>query len=190
MLDDNGRGLGKYFSDDMYLTIFKSVIGDTVNAFRPSSIVLQYGADSLSCDCLGAFNLSIVAHERVNFVRSFNVPLLVLGRGGYTIKDVSRCWTYETAVLVGAGIPDELPATVYDPFFKDSHWKLHPPLTGKIENLNSPTSLQRITINIRNKLRYLQGAPSVAMQEIPPDLQGLLMEENRTAEERGEERQQ
>jgi hypothetical protein len=198
-LDDNGRGLGKYFSinvplldgidDDMYLTIFKSVIGDTVNAFRPSSIVLQCGADSLGCDRLGAFNLSIAAHgECVNFVRSFNVPLLVLGGGGYTIKNVSRCWTYETAVLVGAGIPDELPATVYDPFFEDSHWKLHPPLTGKIENLNSPASLQRITINIRNKLRYLQGAPSVVMQEIPPDLQGLLMDENRTAEERGEER--
>lgn len=197
-LDDNGSGNGKHFclnvplqdgiDDDMYLTIFKTVIDDTVTAFRPSSIVLQCGADSLGCDRLGAFNLSIAAHgECVNFVRKYNVPLLVVGGGGYTIKNVSRCWTYETAVLVGAAIPDELPATVYDSFFEDSQWKLHPPLTGKVDNQNSPASLQRITTSIRNKLRYLQGAPSVAMQEIPPDLQGLLGDEDRTAEEKDEE---
>ncbi|KAF7975024.1 hypothetical protein HWV62_10653 [Athelia sp. TMB] len=198
-LDDNGSGIGKHFclnvplqdgiDDDMYLTIFKTVIEDTVTAFRPTSIVLQCGADSLGCDRLGAFNLSIAAHgECVNFVRKFNVPLLVLGGGGYTIKNVSRCWTYETAVLVGAAVPDELPTTVYDSFFRDSEWKLHPPLTGKVENQNSAASLQRITISIRNKLRYLQGAPSVAMQEIPPDLEGLLADESRTPEERDEER--
>lgn len=198
-LDDNGASLGKHFclnvplqdgiDDDMYLTIFKTVIEDTVTAFRPTSIVLQCGADSLGCDRLGAFNLSIAAHgECVNFVRKFNVPLLVLGGGGYTIKNVSRCWTYETAVLVGATIPDELPATAYDPFFRDSQWKLHPPLTGRVENQNSPASLQRITISIRNKLRYLQGAPSVAMQEIPPDLEGWLADEERKQEEVDEER--
>jgi histone deacetylase 3 len=198
-LDDNGSGIGKHFclnvplqdgiDDDMYLTIFKTVIEDTVTAFRPTSIVLQCGADSLGCDRLGAFNLSIAAHgECVNFVRKFNVPLLVLGGGGYTIKNVSRCWTYETAVLVGASVPDELPVTAYDPFFRDSQWKLHPPLTGKVENQNSPASLQRITVSIRNKLRYLQGAPSVAMQEIPPDLEGLLADEERTPEEKDEEK--
>ena len=198
-LDDNGANLGKHFclnvplqdgiDDEMYLTVFKTVIEDTVTAFRPTSIVLQCGADSLGCDRLGAFNLSIAAHgECVNFVRKFNVPLLVLGGGGYTIKNVSRCWTYETAVLVGAEIPDALPATVYDPFFRDSEWKLHPPLTGHVENQNSAASLQKITIGIRTKLRYLQGAPSVAMQEIPPDLEGLLADEDKTVEERDEER--
>ncbi|KAF8638887.1 hypothetical protein AX17_001940 [Amanita inopinata Kibby_2008] len=196
-LDDNGASEGKHFclnvplqdgiDDEMYLTIFKTVIDDTVTAFRPTSIVLQCGADSLGCDRLGAFNLSIAAHgECVNFVRKYNVPLLVVGGGGYTIKNVSRCWTYETSVLVGASVPDELPVTVYDPFFEDSHWKLHPPLTGKVDNQNSPASLQRITMSIRNKLRYLQGAPSVALQEIPPDLQGLLAEEERSMEEKDE----
>jgi len=48
--------------------------------------------------------------------------------------------------------------------------------------------LQKITIGIRTKLRYLQGAPSVAMQEIPPDLEGLLADEEKTVEERDEER--
>lgn len=198
-LDDNGAGLGKHFclnvplqdgiDDNMYLTIFKTVIEDTVTAFRPTAIVLQCGADSLGCDRLGAFNLSIAAHgECVNFVRKFGVPLLVVGGGGYTIKNVSRCWTYETSVLVGAAIPDELPVTIYDSFFRESQWKLHPPLTGKVENQNTVASLQRITTGIRNKLRYLQGAPSVALQEIPPDLAGWLEDESRTREEKIEEK--
>ena len=197
-LDDNGVGLGKYFSlnvplrdgidDEMYLTIFKTVIDDTVTAFRPSSIVLQCGADSLGCDRLGAFNLSIAAHgECVNFVRKFNVPLLVVGGGGYTVKNVGRCWTYETAVLVGASLPDELPRTIYDPFFRDSQWKLHPPLTGKVDNQNSPASLQRITINIRSKLRYLQGAPSVMMPELPPDLERWLEEEKKAKDKEADD---
>ncbi|KAI9457820.1 hypothetical protein BJY52DRAFT_457582 [Lactarius psammicola] len=184
-LDDNGAGLGKYFcinvplqdgiDDDMYLTVFKTVIGDTVTHFQPTSIVLQCGADSLGLDRLGAFNLSIAAHgECVNYVRTFGVPLLVVGGGGYTVKNVSRCWAYETAVLVGADIPDTLPSTIYDAYFADSGWKLHPPLTGKVDNLNSPAGLQRITVSIREKLRYLGGAPSVAMREIPPGLEEWL----------------
>jgi len=192
-LDDNGSGLGKYFclnvplqdgiDDDMYLTVFKTVIGDTVTHFQPSSIVLQCGADSLGLDRLGAFNLSIAAHgECVNYVRTFGVPLLVVGGGGYTVKNVSRCWAYETAVLVGADIPDTLPATIYDAYFADSGWKLHPPLTGKVDNLNSPAGLQRITVSIREKLRYLGGAPSVAMREIPPGLEEWLAAEEAAAE--------
>ncbi|KAI9508824.1 hypothetical protein F5148DRAFT_838181 [Russula earlei] len=192
-LDENGAGLGKYFclnvplqdgiDDDMYLTVFKTVIGDTVTHFQPTSIVLQCGADSLGLDRLGAFNLSIAAHgECVNYVRTFAVPLLVVGGGGYTVKNVSRCWAYETAVLVGADIPDTLPATIYDAYFADSGWKLHPPLTGKVDNLNSPASLQRITVSIREKLRYLGGAPSVAMREIPPGLEEWLATEEAAAE--------
>ncbi len=192
-LDDNGAGLGKYFclnvplqdgiDDDMYLTVFKTVVGDTVTHFQPTSIVLQCGADSLGLDRLGAFNLSIAAHgECVNYVRTFGVPLLVVGGGGYTVKNVSRCWAYETAVLVGADIPDTLPATIYDAYFADSGWKLHPPLTGKVDNLNSPAGLQRITVSIREKLRYLGGAPSVAMREIPPGLEEWLAAEEAAAE--------
>lgn len=42
--------------------------------------------------------------ECVAFVKSFNVPTLVLGGGGYTIRNVARCWTYETAVCLGIDI--------------------------------------------------------------------------------------
>ena len=72
------------------------------------------GADSLSGDRLGCFNLSLQGHaECVRFVRSFNVPTIVMGGGGYTMRNVARCWTLETAVVLGMEIDNVLPFNEY-----------------------------------------------------------------------------
>lgn len=34
---------------------------------------------------------------------------MFLGGGGYTVRNVARCWTYETSIIVGEEISDELP---------------------------------------------------------------------------------
>jgi len=47
--------------------------------------------------------------ECVDFVKKFNLPLLPLGGGGYTPKNVARCWALETAVAVGVQVPNEIP---------------------------------------------------------------------------------
>lgn len=196
-LSEIGGELGKYFSlnvplqdgidDESYISLFKAVIEPTITCFRPASIVLQCGADSLGCDRLGTFNLSIAAHgECVRFTKSFGLPLLVLGGGGYRQSSVARCWAYETGVLAGVNLSDDLPETTYHEFFGPDY-KLHPPLTGHIQNLNTRASLERIRVTIREKLRYLNGAPSVQMQDIPPDLGGWLGSEQRNREEREEE---
>ena len=66
----------------------------------PKAIVLQCGADSLAGDRLGVFNLSVEAHGKcVTFLKAFNLPMLVLGGGGYVIRNVARCWAHETALL-------------------------------------------------------------------------------------------
>lgn len=196
-LSEIGSDLGKYFSlnvplqdgidDESYISLFKAVMEPTITNFRPSSIVLQCGADSLGCDRLGTFNLSIAAHgECVRYIKEFGLPLLVLGGGGYRQSSVARCWAYETGVLAGVQLPDDLPPNNYYEFFGPDY-KLHPPLTGHIQNLNTKQSLERIRVTIREKLRYLNGAPSVQMQEIPPDLMGFLADEERNKEEREEE---
>ena len=90
--------------------------------YRPSAVVLQCGADSLSGDRLGVFNLSmrgqfqpdqtlyhfsltnwkLTGHANcVQFVKKFNLPLLLLGGGGYTIRNVSRAWAFETGLAAG-----------------------------------------------------------------------------------------
>jgi Deacetylases, including yeast histone deacetylase and acetoin utilization protein len=42
----------------------------------------------------------------VDFIKKFNLPLLILGGGGYTIRNVARCWTYETSVALECDIPN------------------------------------------------------------------------------------
>ena len=35
--------------------------------------------------------------------------MLVVGGGGYKIRNVSRCWAFETSLLTQQQIPDEIP---------------------------------------------------------------------------------
>mgnify|MGYP003643751748 CR=1 FL=1 len=71
-LDELGMGRGKYYSvnvplmdgvdDRTYVDLFKHVIGEVMAFYRPSCIVFQSGADSLQCDRLGCFNLTLKVH--------------------------------------------------------------------------------------------------------------------------------
>ena len=66
---DVGYGEGKGYSlnfplragidDSSFVAIFKPVISKVMERYQPEAIVLQCGADSLSGDRLGCFNLSL-----------------------------------------------------------------------------------------------------------------------------------
>lgn len=177
-IKDIGAKSGKYYSvncplkegmDDLsYERIFKPVIQKVMDVYRPTAIVLQCGADSLTGDRLGCFNLTLKGHaECVKFVKGFGVPLLVLGGGGYTIRNVARCWAYETSVLLETPISDEIPYNDYFEYFAPD-FKLH--LTpSQMENQNTKESLEQCKVQILETLQVLQGAPGVQMQEVPPD---------------------
>ena len=123
-LRDIGVGAGKNYSvnfplrdgidDKAYKAIFEPVIASVMEFYKPEAIVLQCGGDSLSGDRLGCFNLTMEGHANcVSFVKSFNLPVLVLGGGGYTMRNVSRTWAYETGLLVGQKLPPTLPFNDY-----------------------------------------------------------------------------
>uniref|UniRef100_A0A7S2CEU7 Histone deacetylase n=1 Tax=Octactis speculum TaxID=3111310 RepID=A0A7S2CEU7_9STRA len=177
-LKDVGVRQGKYYSvncplregmdDKAYAQVFKPVIQKVMEVFQPGAVVLQCGADSLTGDRLGCFNLTLKGHaECVKFVKSFRVPTLVLGGGGYTIRNVARCWTYETAVLLDQQLSDDIPYNDYFDYY-GSDFKLH--LTpAAAENLNTKESLDHCRNRILENLQTLQGAPSVQMHEVPPE---------------------
>ena len=73
-----------------------------MQVFQPSAIVLQCGSDSLAGDRLGCFNVTMHGHAHcVQYVRALNIPLILLGGGGYTVKNASRTWAFETACALG-----------------------------------------------------------------------------------------
>ena len=138
--------------------------------YQPSAVVLQCGADSLSGDRLGCFNLTLHGHAKcVEFMKTFNVPMLLLGGGGYTIRNVARCWTYETAVALDAQevVGDELPYNDYFEYYGPD-FKLH--ITpSNMTNQNSQQYLDKIKVNLLENMRMLPCAPGVQMQDIPED---------------------
>jgi histone deacetylase 3 len=156
--------------DEGYLRLFKPIIRAVIEKFRPESVVLQCGADSLNCDRLGRFNLSLRGHaECVKFVKSFGLPLLVLGGGGYTIRNVARCWTNETATVLDKDISNNLPLNDYYEYFRP-YYQLHPTVTNAIENINTTEYMELVYERSIEVLRGLECAPSVEMFQIPPEI--------------------
>lgn len=176
MIQDIGYAKGKYYSvnvplkdgidDEAYKLVFNPVISRTIETFRPSAIVLQCGADSISGDRLGCFNLSNLGHgECVKFVKSFNIPLILLGGGGYTIENVAKVWAYDTSVALGIEIGKDLPYNEYLDYY-GPHYKLEIPKLN-IPNMNTIQDLNNIVESIYENLRNVMPAPSVQMTRTP-----------------------
>jgi histone deacetylase 1/2 len=179
-IKDIGTTEGKYYSinfplkdgidDESYQSVFKPLISKIMEWYKPGAVVLQCGADSLAGDRLGCFNLSLHGHAQcVEFVKSFNVPTLVLGGGGYTIRNVSRCWTYETAIILDTELSNNLPYNDYLEYYGPDY-KLHIE-PSNMENLNSKEYLMKQLNELIDNLRHIEAAPSVPMQQVPADTQ-------------------
>jgi histone deacetylase 1/2 len=53
----------------------------------------------------------------VQFIKSFGLPLLILGGGGYTIRNVARTWAFETGLAAGMELgPGASPLFPFLPF--------------------------------------------------------------------------
>jgi histone deacetylase 1/2 len=47
-----------------------------------------------------------------------------LGGGGYTIKNVARCWAYETGICLGIDLDNNIPMNDFYEFYGNDY-KLH-----------------------------------------------------------------
>ncbi|KAF9056637.1 hypothetical protein BJ165DRAFT_1435105 [Panaeolus papilionaceus] len=175
-LRDVGVMKGKYYalnfplrdgiSDENYKSVFEPVIQKVMETYDPSAIVLQCGTDSLSGDKLGCLNLSMRGHANcVKFVKSFNKPLLLLGGGGYTMRNVSRAWAYETGLAAGVELGPEIPLNEYYEYFGPDY-ELDVK-SSNTDDLNTPAYLERVKRIVLENLRHAGGPPSVQMSDIP-----------------------
>ncbi|TFY55262.1 hypothetical protein EVJ58_g8361 [Rhodofomes roseus] len=183
-LQDRGRGKGKGYAvnvplkdgvtDESFKSIFEPVIDQILAVFQPSAIVLQCGADSLAGDRLGCLNLTMEGHANcIKYVRARNIPLVLLGGGGYTVKNVVRAWTYETACALGIEreIDPNLPWNEYFEWF-GPRYRLEV-LPNNMEDMNvKDGSLDEVRRRVLEQLSELQPAPSVGMQDVPKESLG------------------
>ena len=177
-LQDIGQHRGKYYSvnvplkdgidDEAYEYLFKPIMNKVMEMYQPEAIVFQSGADSLSGDRLGCFNLSIRGHaECLKFMQSFDIPLLFLGGGGYTIRNVARCWVYETGCLLKRELDEILPPNDYSEYFGPTNTLHITP--SNMENQNTRDYLDGIRNRVLENLTKIPFRPSVPYHQVPQD---------------------
>ncbi|KAL8281531.1 hypothetical protein RQP46_006215 [Phenoliferia psychrophenolica] len=175
-IKDIGHGKGKNYAvnfplrdgitDEAYKSVFEPVISQIMEFYQPSAIVLQCGGDSLSGDRLGPLNLSMRGHANcVQFIKSFGKPLLLLGGGGYTIRNVSRTWAFETGLAAGQELGADIPMNEYYEYFGPTY-RLDVPQSN-MDDLNTREYLEKIKTQVFENLRHTGHAPSVQSQAIP-----------------------
>jgi histone deacetylase 1/2 len=179
-ITDIGENEGQFYSlnvpldegltDEQFTDLFKVVISKTVETYQPGAIVLQCGADSLTRDRLGRFNLTLHGHAAcVQHCRSFGLPLMILGGGGYTIRNVARCWANETAIALNKTIDGTIPPNDFWLYYAPD-FQLHLEPRKDLTNLNTDESLNKIKQQCVSNLEALDSAPGVDFAYVPQDL--------------------
>ncbi|KAJ2553236.1 Histone deacetylase 8 [Coemansia sp. RSA 1933] len=115
-VEGKGRGAGHSIniplcrgaSDSSFLRAFSAMASHVCSSFAPQVVVVQCGCDGLAGDPYKVFNLTTDAFaSALRLVISWELPVLMLGGGGYNNADCARCWTRLTAVACGADIAPE-----------------------------------------------------------------------------------
>jgi histone deacetylase 1/2 len=101
-------------------------------------------------------------------MKQFCVPLLLLGGGGYTIKNVARCWAFETGVSVGDDIGAQAPISDYYEYLAPEY-NSEVVSDPSVKDQNDEAYRSKILEKVMHHLSYVQHSPSVAFHERPPD---------------------
>ena len=80
--------------------------------------------------------------------------------GGYTKNNVARCWTNETAILVGEHLAEELPPNAYAEYYQPHNRLDRAVLSRKpLDNYNTRARIDEIRERCMEYLRHLAHTP-------------------------------
>ena len=94
----------------------------------------------------------------------------MLGGGGYTIKNVARCWAYETAVCLEqeSTLDERIPQNDYYEYYGPD-FNLHIEPRADEKNLNTPDYVDFILTKTLMNLKNLELAPNVTRDGVVKD---------------------
>lgn len=179
-IKDVGEGDGKYYAINVplrpgcdnasYHSIFGKIVDRVMDVYRPDVVWLQCGADSLRGDLIGGFNVTTRGHgDAVRHMLRYNVPMILVGGGGYTVENVARCWAYETGLCLGRELSNELPKNLeYADYYKDEPVLHFKNTKSTYSNMNDEAYLNALLERIMENLRKIESAPNIGNGEQVP----------------------
>lgn len=93
------------------------------------------------------------------------IYLIICSLLRYTLRNVARCWTYETSLLVDEDINNEIPYNEYLEYFAPD-FTLHPEVVTRQDNANSKQYLEAITKHVYDNLKMVQYLSYLIMNQV------------------------
>ena len=70
-------------------------------------------------------------------MKNLDCPMILLGGGGYTIENASRCWAYETSLMAGVDVDTKIPVEdAFSNYYAKDNYNLHFEIESK-PNMNT-----------------------------------------------------
>ena len=78
--------------------------------YQPQAIVFQSSTEFLTQGNTNDFYLTLYGHGAcLEFLKNFDVPILILGGGDCNAEDAASFWIYQTAIAIGQDLCDIIP---------------------------------------------------------------------------------
>ncbi|KAL6450214.1 HOS1 Histone deacetylase HOS1 [Candida maltosa Xu316] len=133
--------------------IIREIVIPLITKFDPKCIVIQAGCDGLTADEHKEWNMSIKGYANAIdiLLNEFSeIPVMILGGGGYNHTEVAKCWTYITGNILESTelnswdiIPEH---NLLDSYEKDGFrfWTDDNSEPGKMQDENTEDYLEEI----------------------------------------------
>lgn len=123
-VEEIGEGEGKGFSvnlpfypgtgDSVFLWGFEKIVPPLIEAYDPDILITQLGVDTMATDPLAHLMLTTEGFTKmVERFRSFHIPWIALGGGGYNIASVVRCWALAFCIMSDFLPLDNIPDNIH-----------------------------------------------------------------------------